>query len=122
MKIKKRAILQNKTVFNKANQVVQNLMMVVEGRIGHPPRTEENYDWNVWSELFSLVAGGRYHLVYNPKHGRYYLFLFDIGDSSTNPNSRWLGFRIVVGDFDNNPNTMVNVELLDRKNRLYSVN
>jgi hypothetical protein len=42
-----KAILGNDE-FDKTNPLTQNLITVVESKIRHPPRTEENYNYKVW--------------------------------------------------------------------------
>jgi hypothetical protein len=48
--------------------------------------------------------------------------IYAIGDGFTNPKSKWFGCNVLTGDFDNNPNTMIDVVVLDSKNQLKIVN
>jgi hypothetical protein len=48
--------------------------------------------------------------------------IYAIGDGFTNPKSKWFGCHILTGDFDNNPDTMIDVVVLDSNNRLWIVN
>jgi hypothetical protein len=65
---------------------------------------------------------GRHHLVYNPRYATYNSLIYLIGDGFTNPKSKWFGSHILTGDFDNNPNTMIDVVVLNSKNQLWIVN
>jgi hypothetical protein len=48
--------------------------------------------------------------------------IYAIGDGFTNPKGKWFGCHVLTGDFDNNPNTMIDVVVLNSKNQLWIVN
>jgi hypothetical protein len=116
------AILKDTTNFPRGNPQVENLITAVENRVRYTPRTEENHDWSIWKNLFRVLAGERFHLVYNPRYTTYNSLIYAIGDGFGNPKSKWFGCHVLTGDFDNNPNTVIDVVVLDSKNRLMIVN
>jgi hypothetical protein len=71
--------IQNDPQIEKSNPLVQNLIGAIQRRYQHPPRTEDNYDWRLWGLLFQVLAGGRHHFPYNPKHSTYNSTMYDIG-------------------------------------------
>jgi hypothetical protein len=73
-----RHINNRSDLFSPSDLPVQNLIRVVENRVRHPTRFENNYDWNANSLLFKLIANGRHHLVYNPKHSTYNSLIYDM--------------------------------------------
>jgi hypothetical protein len=107
---------------NTAEPLVQNLIGAIQRRYQHPLRTEDNYDWKLWGLLFKILADNRHHFSYNPRYSRYNSTMYDIGRYITDPTSKCFGFHIVIRDFDNDPFTLMDVEILDRYNRLYSMN
>jgi hypothetical protein len=42
--------------------------------------------------------------------------IYHIGTGFTNPKSKWFGHHVLTGDFDNNPDTMIDVAVTDEKN------
>jgi hypothetical protein len=60
--------------------------------------------------------------VYNPRYATYNSLIYAIGDGFKNPKSKWFGLHVLTGDFDSNPDTMIDVVVLDDKNRLKIVN
>jgi hypothetical protein len=48
--------------------------------------------------------------------------MYDIEKYLDDPTSKWFGFHVIIGDFDNDPDTLMDVAILDRYNRLYSMN
>jgi hypothetical protein len=48
--------------------------------------------------------------------------MYDVGPYLDDPTSRWFGFHVIVGDFDNDPDTLMDVAILDRYSHLYSMN
>jgi hypothetical protein len=115
-------ILQDSENFQRGNQKVENIIAAVENRVRFTPLTEDNYDWSIWKVLFRILAGGRHQLVYNPRYATYNSLIYAIGDGFTNPKSKWFECHILTGDFDNNPDTMIDVVVLDSNNRLWIVN
>jgi hypothetical protein len=116
------AILRDEANFPRGVTAVENLITAVENRVRYTPRTKDNYDWQVCRILFRILAGGRHHLVYNPRYPTYNSLIYAIGDVFTNPKSKSFGCHVLTGDFNNNPNIMIDVVVLDSKNQLKIVN
>jgi hypothetical protein len=114
--------IQNNQEIDQGNPLVQNLIGAIQRRYQHPPRTEDNYDWRLWGLLFQVLAGGRHHFAYNPKHSTYNSTMYDIGKYLDDPTSKWFGFHVIIGDFDNDLDTLMDIAILDKYNRLYSMN
>jgi hypothetical protein len=91
------AILQDTESFPRDNPQVQNLITAVKNRVRYTPRTEENYDWSIGKSLFRILAGGRFHLVYNPKYATYNSLIYAIGTGFTNPKKQMVRMSCSYG-------------------------
>jgi hypothetical protein len=111
-----RFINSNPQSFNPSDLPVQNLIRALENRIRHPPQFENNYDWNSNSLFFNLIAAGRHHLVYNPKHSTYNSLIYDMRNKIGKKGNKYENYHVATGDFDNDPNTPDNVLLLNELN------
>jgi hypothetical protein len=98
---------------DKSNPLVQNLLRAIQRTYQHPSRTEDNYDWQLWGLLLKILESCTHHFSYTPKHSTYNSSMYDIGKFLNDPTSKWFEFDVIIGDFDKDPNTLLDVGILD---------